>query len=54
MFDIDQIKQHTDCRDLIERDLGAPKHHSPRYSTYKCPLHHETNGYSLVVYADHW
>lgn len=54
MIDTEQIKQNIDCRDLIERDLGKPKYHSNKYNTYKCPLHNEEKGYSLVVYDDHW
>ena len=54
MIDTQQIKQNIDCRDLIERDLGKPKYRTHKYSTYKCPLHHEEKGYSFVVYEDHW
>ena len=54
MIDVERIKQHIDCRDLIERDLGKPKYRSHKYSTYKCPLHNEEKGYSFVVYEDHW
>ena len=54
MIDVQQIKDHIDCRDLIERDLGRPKTRTGEYTAYKCPLHQEEKGYSLVVYADHW
>jgi DNA primase len=54
MIDVERIKQNIDCRDLIERDLGKPKHRGRNYSTYKCPLHNEEKGYSFVVYEDHW
>jgi DNA primase len=54
MFNIDQIKQSLDCRDIVELDLGAPKHHSSGVNMYKCPLHNETKGFSLAVYPDHW
>ncbi len=54
MIDAEHIKHGIDCRTLVERDLGKPKYRSSAYSTYKCPLHQEQNGYSLVVYADHW
>ena len=54
MVAVQQIKEAVDCRDLIERDLGAPKHRAQRYNVYRCPLHHETKGYSLVVYQDGW
>ncbi|QPC83653.1 toprim domain-containing protein [Phototrophicus methaneseepsis] len=54
MIDVEQLKAYLDCRDLIERDLGQPKYHNDTYSTYKCPLHHEEKGFSLVIYADHW
>ncbi|MBZ0277637.1 MAG: toprim domain-containing protein [Anaerolineae bacterium] len=54
MLDTHELKARIDCRDLIEHDLGKSKSRSSSYSTYRCPLHHETKGYSLVVYADHW
>jgi DNA primase len=54
MIDVDQIKQNIDCRALIEHDLGKPKYRTRNYSTYKCPLHNEQKGYSLVVYPDRW
>ena len=54
MFETHRIKAQIDCRDLIERDLGRPKHRNNTYNTYKCPLHHESKGFSLVVYANGW
>jgi DNA primase len=54
MIDVERIKDCVDCRDLIERDLGRPKYRNNTHSKYKCPLHNEEKGYSLVVYADHW
>ena len=54
MIDTQRVKQGIDCRDLIERDLGRPKVRGGDYATFKCPLHHEVKGFSLVVYADHW
>lgn len=47
MIDTEQIKQNIDCRNLIERDLGKPKYCTHKYSTYKCPPHHEEKGYSF-------
>src|SRR5690606_2654757 len=54
MIDVEYLKARIDCRDLIERDLGKPKSRHAHYSSYKCPLHNEVRGFSLVVYADHW
>jgi DNA primase len=53
-WDAEQIKNLMNCRDVVERDIGAPKHHGSKYSMYRCPLHSETKGYSLAVYDDHW
>lgn len=53
-WDTEQIKDMLDCRDVVERDLGAPKHRNGKYNVYRCPLHGETKGYSLAVYPDHW
>jgi len=53
-WDTTQIKNMVDCRDVVERDLGAPKIRNNKYNVYRCPLHGETKGYSLAVYEDHW
>lgn len=54
MIDVTRIKERINCRDLVERDLGRPKYRNNTYSTYRCPLHNEEKGFSLVVYEDHW
>ena len=54
MIDVQAIKQAIDCREVIERDLGPPKHATANYSLYRCPFHHERKGFSLVVYATQW
>lgn len=54
MIDTEQIKQNIDCRDLIERDLGKPKYCTHKYSTYKCPPHHEEKGYSFQDGYQNW
>lgn len=54
MIDVETLKRHLDCRHVVERDLGPPRVHSHRYCAFKCPLHDEQKGFSLVVYADHW
>ncbi len=41
-----------DCRQVVEADLGPPHHHSQKNNIYKCPLHNESKGYSLVVWED--
>ncbi|MBI1256410.1 MAG: hypothetical protein GC204_02965 [Chloroflexi bacterium] len=54
MIDVEAIKQSIDCRVAVEQDLGQPKLTTANYSLYKCPLHHEQKGFSLVVYATYW
>lgn len=54
MIDVEALKQHTDCRQIVEHDLGQPKCRTDTYSTFKCPFHNEHKGYSLVVYDHHW
>jgi hypothetical protein len=54
MIDVEVIKEAIDCRAAVEQDLGPAKRTTPHYSLYKCPLHHEQNGFSLVVYATYW
>ena len=54
MIDVERIQQNVDCRDLIEADLGPAHRGNQVYRVYKCPLHGEVRGYSLVVYDDHW
>jgi DNA primase len=54
-MDIQTIKESTDCRHLIERDLGRPHGSTTGKSLqWHCPLHNETKGYSLTVWADGW
>lgn len=53
-IDIQDIRARTDCREVVERDLQQPKYRRAKYSVHRCPFHHETKGYSLVVYADGW
>ena len=54
MIDVAAIKNSIDCRAAAELDLGPPKWKTSKYNIYKCPLHHEQKGFSLVVYATHW
>jgi len=54
MINIETLKREVDCRHVVERDLGKPHVRGRDYAAFKCPLHHEQKGYSLVVYADHW
>ena len=54
MINIETLKREVDCRKVVERDLGKPRFHGRDYAAFKCPLHREQKGYSLVVYADHW
>jgi len=53
-YDVQRIKESIDCRDIVAQDLGEPKHKSGAYNLYKCPMHHEQNGFSFAVYRDHW
>ena len=54
MIDVERIKAQIDLRQLVERDLGKPRFRGRDYVAFKCPLHGEHKGYSLVVYAQHW
>jgi len=54
VIDVDELKGRHNLRDVIGRDLGKPHYRGATYDTYRCPLHHEKKGYSLVVYDDHW
>src|SRR5690348_3931068 len=53
-MDIEQIKQQIDCRQLVEEDLGEPKHRGNKAWQWRCPVHHEQKGYSLAVWANGW
>lgn len=53
-WNTEQIKSMVNLRDLVESEIGAPKHRGQSYDMYRCPLHGETKGYSLAVYDDHW
>ncbi|MBE2271421.1 MAG: hypothetical protein IAE80_24525, partial [Anaerolinea sp.] len=54
MIDVEKLKGQLDLRQLVERDLGKPRFRGRDYAAFKCPLHSEHKGYSLVVYAHHW
>ncbi|MBW4438476.1 MAG: hypothetical protein KME04_15150 [Pleurocapsa minor GSE-CHR-MK-17-07R] len=54
MIDVEKLKAQTDLRQIVERDLGRPRFRGRDYAAFKCPLHHEHKGYSLVVYAERW
>lgn len=54
MIDVEKLKAQLDLRQIVERDLGKPRYRGRDYVAFKCPLHSEHKGYSLVVYADHW
>ena len=44
----------ADCRELILEDLGTPDRHGAEYAAWKCPFHHERQGFSLVAYETQW
>lgn len=53
---VDEVKAKTDCRELIARDLGAPKTGgslSRKWWAWLCPFHTEKTP-SFQVTADHW
>ncbi|MBE2272542.1 MAG: toprim domain-containing protein [Anaerolinea sp.] len=54
MIDVEKLKLQIDLRLIVERDLGKSRYHGRDYAVFKCPLHHEQKGWSLVVYSDHW
>ena len=54
MIDVEKLKAQLDLRQTVERDLGKPRFRGRDYAAFKCPLHSEHKGYSLVVYAHHW
>lgn len=54
MIDVEKLKTSLDLRQLVERDLGKPRFRGRDYAAFKCPLHSEQHGYSLVVYAHRW
>jgi DNA primase len=46
------LKEQHDLRTIVEQDLGPAPIRSGRTSAWKCPFHHERQGYSLVVWPD--
>lgn len=51
-IDTKALKENCDLRRIVEQDLGPAPAHSSRASLWKCPFHHERQGYSLAVWAD--
>lgn len=54
MFDVQNLKTRHDLRRIVESDLGPARGHSSKALLWRCPFHHEQNGYSLAVWADNW
>jgi DNA primase len=54
MIDVERLKAQFDLRVLVERDLGKPRFRGRDYAAFRCPLHSEHKGWSLVVYPTHW
>lgn len=54
MIDFEGIKAAIDCRVLVREDGARYASKSARYEMYKCPIHHESKGASLAVWADGW
>ena len=52
MIDLDTLKATTDCRDVVELDLGAPLRHVSQYSTWRCPFHDERTPGGFRVWGD--
>lgn len=52
MVALDDIKR-LDCRDVIERDIGAPKKRGAKESRWPCPLHGGTNA-NFAVWDTGW
>ncbi len=50
MIDVEKFKAQIDLRQIVERDLGKPRFRGRDYVAFKCPLHNEHKGYSLVVF----
>jgi len=48
------VGQTPSVRLAPQRDLGKPRFRGRDYAAFKCPLHSEHKGYSLVVYAHRW
>lgn len=54
--EIQRIKEQTDCRLLLSHYLGRPDRGADSSKTWawKCPMHHESKGYSLTAQQDRW
>jgi hypothetical protein len=52
MIDLDTLKATTDCRTMVEQDLGAPLNHTQAYTTWRCPFHNEHTPGGFRVWVD--
>lgn len=50
--DTQALKALHDLRLIVEQDLGPAPVRTARANLWKCPFHHERQGYSLAVWAD--
>jgi hypothetical protein len=46
------LKARVDLRRIVEQDLGPAPMHGGQALLWRCPFHHERQGYSLAVWAD--
>jgi len=46
------LKAQVDLRRIVEQDLGPAPMRGGQALLWRCPFHHERQGYSLAVWAD--
>ncbi|MCL4237627.1 MAG: toprim domain-containing protein [Anaerolineae bacterium] len=52
MVDTRVLKAQVDLRRIVEQDLGPAPMRGGQALLWRCPFHHERQGYSLAVWAD--
>jgi DNA primase len=52
MIDTQTLKARHDLRRIVEQDLGPAPRRGGQALLWKCPFHHEQQGYSLVVWSN--
>src|SRR5690554_4161259 len=52
MVDTGVLKAQYDLRRIVEQDLGPAPMRGGGALLWRCPFHHERQGYSLAVWAD--
>jgi DNA primase len=53
-IDVKALKAAVDCRELVKRDLGEPRHRTAKVLQWRCPFHNGKTTTSLTAWQNGW